>query len=98
MNSTKQNIDYSVAEILRQLPKNKFQVQLSYAPLVKKTTPAVVNIYARKVLKERGQTLLFNDPFFQRFFGNNFGLGRPRKRIHNFADDINNYFLYVISI
>ena len=75
------SVDNSVAEMLRKVPNNNLQLQLSYAPLVKKTTPAVVNIYARKLVRERGHPLLFDDPFFQRFFGENFSLGRSRKRI-----------------
>ncbi|MBT7943431.1 MAG: Do family serine endopeptidase [Alphaproteobacteria bacterium] len=63
------------------LPKTRNEVQLSYAPLVKKTAPAVVNIYARKIVRERGRQFLFNDPFFRRFFGEDFGQGRVRKRI-----------------
>jgi Do/DeqQ family serine protease len=74
-------VDISVADMSRKVPNSNIQLQLSYAPLVKKTTPAVVNIYARKVVRERGHPLLFDDPFFQRFFGENFALGRSRKRI-----------------
>jgi len=65
----------------RQVPQSGNQVQLSYAPLVKKTAPAVVNIYARKVVLDRDRRFLFNDPFFQRFFGGDFGMGRTRKRL-----------------
>lgn len=73
--------DLSFAAEPRQIPESRNQMQLSYAPLVKKTAPAVVNIYARKVVRERGRPLLFDDPFFQRFFGEDFGMGRPRKRL-----------------
>lgn len=73
--------DLSIAAEPREVPESWNQVQLSYAPLVKKTAPAVVNIYARKVVRERGRPLLFDDPFFQRFFGEDFRMGRPRKRL-----------------
>jgi len=56
-----------------QVPESQMQVQLSYAPLVEKTAPAVVNIYTRKIITNRQVTPLFNDPFFRRFFGD-FGL------------------------
>ncbi len=74
-------VDVTIAAEPRQIPESRNQMQLSYAPLVKKTAPAVVNIYARKVVRERGRSLLFDDPFFQRFFGEDFGMGRPRKRL-----------------
>jgi len=51
------------------VPQSKGQVQLSYAPLVKKTAPAVVNIYTAKTVRTRQVSPLFNDPFFRRFFG-----------------------------
>lgn len=53
----------------RQLPTDRLQVQLSYAPLVEKAAPAVVNIYTQKIVTSRQVTPLFDDPFFRRFFG-----------------------------
>jgi serine protease Do len=58
-------------------------VGLSYAPVVKRAAPAVVNIYSRKEVQTRGLTPLFDDPFFRRFFGENFRFGGPRSRIQN---------------
>ncbi len=59
------------------VPVSQAQIQLSYASLVKKTAPAVVNIYsARKV---RVVSPLLNDPFFQQFFGSR-GLGIEQSR------------------
>jgi Do/DeqQ family serine protease len=43
------------------------QLQFSYAPVVKKVAPAVVNVYAAKVV--RTQNPFFNDPIFRHFFG-----------------------------
>ena len=74
-------VDISIAAQLRQVPNSNNNIQLSYAPLVKKTMPAVVNIYARKLVRERGHPLLFDDPFFKKFFGEDFEIGRPRRRI-----------------
>ncbi|MDH5558651.1 MAG: DegQ family serine endoprotease [Alphaproteobacteria bacterium] len=55
---------------------------LSYAPVVKRTAPAVVNIYAQKIVQERSGPALFEDPFFKRFFGEDFAFGgAPRERI-----------------
>ena len=66
-------------------PRSAAEIQLSFAPLVKKAAPAVVNIYTRKVVKTRQFSPLFNDPFFRRFFGDRFGLGqgRERERVQN---------------
>ena len=52
----------------RELPQTQQQIQLSFAPLVKAVTPAVVNVYATKT--EQGfQSPFANDPFFSRLFG-----------------------------
>ena len=68
-----------------QVPSSRTQVRLSFAPLVRKAAPAVVNIYTRKVVKTRRFSPLFNDPFFRRFFGEGFGgrMGIPRERVQN---------------
>ena len=39
------------------------QVQLTFAPVVKRVAPAVVNVYARRWRKPVNP--LFNDPFFR---------------------------------
>jgi Do/DeqQ family serine protease len=66
------------------VPESAGQVTLSYAPIVKRTAPAVVNIYAKKVVQQRSAPTLFNDPFFQRFFGDEFPFGgAPKERIQN---------------
>ena len=67
----------------RQVPRTKAEVQLSFAPLVKKVAPAVVNIYARKVVQGRRSLPLFDDPFFRRFFGEDFGFRQPQKQQQN---------------
>jgi Do/DeqQ family serine protease len=55
------------------------ELRLSYAPVVKRVTPAVVNVYAAKVVQNRNP--LFNDPIFRRFFGvPGEGLGRQLQR------------------
>ena len=67
----------------KQVPLTKAEIQLSFSSLVKKSAPAVVNIYARKVIRQRQSLPLFNDPFFRRFFGEEFGFGMPRKQVQN---------------
>ena len=67
----------------KRLPAGREDMQLSFAPLVKRAAPAVVNIYARRVVKSSPVSPFFNDPFFRRFFGEDFSFGRPRERVQN---------------
>ncbi|MBX9758962.1 MAG: DegQ family serine endoprotease [Beijerinckiaceae bacterium] len=53
---------------LRVTPADRAQLQFSYAPIVKRVTPAVVNVYASRVERRQSNPLM-DDPFFQRFFG-----------------------------
>jgi len=50
------------------VPQSMMQVQQSFAPVVRKIAPAVVNVYARSVVQAPMNPLM-NDPLFQRFFG-----------------------------
>ena len=54
----------------------------SFAPIVKKVAPSVVNIYSTRFIKERPlRNPMFNDPLFRQFFGNQFqGDDRERTR------------------
>ncbi len=54
----------------QQSPRDAREVQLTFAPVVKRVAPAVVNVYSRSVVQTPGNPL-FADPFFQRFFGMN---------------------------
>jgi serine protease Do len=65
----------------RAIPANKQQIQLSFAPIVRKVAPAVVNIYTKRVVQERVSPF-FDDPFFRRFFGDG-APGGTRKRLEN---------------
>ena len=66
------------------VPTDADQIRLSYAPVVRKAAPAVVNIYAQRVVKTREPlSPLFSDPFFRRFFGGDFFNGVPRERVQN---------------
>src|SRR5580692_10346569 len=55
------------ADDLRQVPNSAAQIQLSYAPVVKRVAPAVVNVYAARVVENRNPFI--NDPLFRQFFG-----------------------------
>ena len=64
------------------VPQSRGQVQLSFAPIVKRTAPAVVNVYARTIQRQQ-DTGMLSDPFFRRFFGEDGSFGRPRERVAN---------------
>ena len=49
-------------------PQNPGEVRLSFAPVVKKARPAVVNVYASRV-ETMPRNPLFDDPIFRQFFG-----------------------------
>ncbi|MCA1337438.1 trypsin-like peptidase domain-containing protein [Pseudooceanicola marinus] len=58
------------------IPFSKEEITLSFAPLVKEATPAVVNIYAKRIVETRSSPFA-NDPIFSEFF-RNFAPSRPR--------------------
>ncbi|WP_420549447.1 DegQ family serine endoprotease [Curvivirga sp.] len=76
-------VEPAQAEETKVTPESQMQMQLSFAPLVKEAAPAVVNIYTKKVVESRQGASLFNDPFFQKFFGNRFNLGGKKKKVEN---------------
>jgi len=51
----------------RRVPVSTTELRLSYAPVVHKVTPSVVNVYAARVVENRNPFM--EDPFFRRFFG-----------------------------
>ncbi len=65
------------------VPQSREQIKLSYAPLVKAAAPAVVNIYAKRVVRRRGRATLFDDPIFNRLFGDFPFKGFSRERLEN---------------
>lgn len=68
----------------KRVPASRGEISLSFAPLVKSAAPAVVNIYTRRVVRARRISPLFNDPFFRRFFGDQFAPGnRQNQRVQN---------------
>ena len=61
----------------RRLPTPS-ELRLSYAPVVQHVAPAVVNVYAAKVVQNRNP--LLDDPIFRRFFGVPGGIGNQVQR------------------
>jgi Do/DeqQ family serine protease len=55
------------AQDQRAVPQSHTEMQLSFAPLVKQTANAVVNVYAERVVQRR--SIFDGDPFFEEFFG-----------------------------
>jgi Do/DeqQ family serine protease len=68
----------------RTVPAAREQIQLSFAPLVKKTAPAVVNIYTKRMVSRMTALNPFAaDPLFAPFMqGNMFG-GRMKQQVEN---------------
>ena len=51
----------------RRAPNSAAELRLSYAPIVQRAQPAVVNVYAAKTVQNINP--LLDDPIFRRFFG-----------------------------
>jgi Do/DeqQ family serine protease len=62
------NMAPAAAEATRELPSGRAEITLSFAPVVKKIQPAVVNVYASRT-EEIPRNPLFDDPIFRHFFG-----------------------------
>ncbi|MEM7728161.1 MAG: trypsin-like peptidase domain-containing protein, partial [Pseudomonadota bacterium] len=72
-----QTPDLRPAPQVRQVPTSQMEVQLSYAPVVAETAPAVVNIFTSRTVQRRQTT---GSDFFDRMFG----MGRaPQERVEN---------------
>ena len=65
------------------VPSSKAQIELSFAPIVRRVAPAVVNIYTKRVVRQRRVSPFFDDPFFRRFFGDKSPFGGTRERMAN---------------
>ncbi len=61
------------------VPASAAEISLSFAPVVKAAAPAVVNIYATRIVQER-RSPFADDPFFNQFFE---ALGPAQPRLQN---------------
>ena len=59
----------------REVPPPREAVRYSFAPIVKRTAPAVVNVFVRGRVQVQSP---FNDPMFRQFFGERFGAPTER--------------------
>ena len=56
------------AQAVKKTPDSREQITFSYAPVVKRAAPAVVNVYVRQRVRQG-----FSNPFLEQFFGRQFG-------------------------
>lgn len=64
-------------------PQNNAQVQLSFAPLVREVSPAVVNVYTKRSVVAGGGSPFMGDPFFGKFFDRDFFGGQMRQHLES---------------
>ncbi len=60
---------------LKDVPSSQSEITLTFAPIVKKSAPSVVNVYGARV-ERRARDPFFDDPAFNEFFGD-----RQRQRV-----------------
>ncbi len=65
----------------RVAPESRAQVQLSFAPVVRETAPAVVNVYGSRTERRRSDSM---EEFFRRYFGDG-GPNVPPRPLPEFA-------------
>lgn len=66
----------------RVLPQSRAEMTLTFAPLAKRVTPAVVNIYTLHAVREP-MFVMPDDPIFRRFFEDMMPRGGTRQRLEN---------------
>lgn len=69
-------------EAIVTVPQSEGEIKLSFAPLVKKVAPAVVNIYTRRNLAKAYRAPFMDDPFFGQLFNHEF-FGGIRKQLES---------------
>lgn len=62
------------------VPQSRAEISLSFSPIVKRVAPAVVNVYAQRIVKQ-ARNPLFDDPFFRQFFGGKLPGMESRERV-----------------
>jgi Do/DeqQ family serine protease len=66
----------------RVVPSSGDTLMLSFAPVVKRSAPSVVNVYAKQMVAQQRSGGPFDDPFFRQFFGDR-GQDAPVERMAN---------------
>ena len=70
-------------QLAQAVPATRGELMFSFAPVVRRVSPAVVNIYAAIRPRDAQRPPFADDPFFRRFFGDDFLRSMPRERIQN---------------
>lgn len=65
-------------EAQRAIPQSDAEIKLSFAPIVQAVSPSVVNVYATRI-EQQAASPFASDPFFSRFFGDQYFQSRPRE-------------------
>lgn len=65
-------------DVDRAPPQSDSQIKLSFAPVVSAVAPLVVNVYATRI-EQQAVSPFASDPFFSRFFGDQYFQTRPRE-------------------
>jgi Do/DeqQ family serine protease len=68
-----------LGSVAQTVPSSRMEMGLSFVPLVREAAPAVVNIYAKRIVTGT-ESPFAGDPFFGQFFE---GLGKPTARVQN---------------
>ncbi len=76
-------LDVALAQEKPVVPQTSGQVVYSFAPVVEKTLPAVVNIHARKIIRSKSPTAALDGSAFWRLFRDTLLFGYGRERIEN---------------
>lgn len=69
----------SVVASEMRVPQSQAEISMGFVPVVKDSAPAVVNIYAKRIVNVRSSPFR-NDPFFEDMFRN---FGSKRQRVQN---------------
>ncbi|MEG9862399.1 MAG: Do family serine endopeptidase [Parvularculales bacterium] len=77
------NVAQAQDQDIVQIPQSLGEIQLSFAPVARRAAPAVVNIYARRIVRRQEGLSPFSNPFFRQFFGNQLLWDAPRERVEN---------------
>jgi Do/DeqQ family serine protease len=69
------------APVTEAVPQSRETMRQTFAPIVREVAPAVVNVYADRVVAQRPTSPFFDDPFFRRFFGDQPGQERVQQAL-----------------
>lgn len=83
LESSLKNPSFKTDDGSKTVPQSFSDLNFSFASTVKKVAPAVVNIYASRLVKSRATTPFFDDPVFKHFFGDVFPQDKGTSRVQN---------------